>query len=439
LVVPSEIDPLRDLLQRSLPLRLPGCRLALASEGRDSPVWVDEDGYLFVAITLTSFDPADGEEVSGYKEQELCFGTFAEHSPERWQAFFAGTMRALPSIFEQLGCEPEALMPHELFENREVLEQPAWASSDDFAKALSDPEQLAAWNLARLDAQWREQLEPCGLQDQGEAVRALVRPALRLLLERDEDEEDEQDEQEPRPTGDSRLGGCPDLPPTQSWPEVDGTPLVFVAQLDLAALARHPGASELPDHGLLSFFYDPMSLGNCLSHSVCVLHLTDMQALVRRPVPESVPRLRPHWIELAAERQVPGIESYYFYESLVPEPQRPIDFQALANLVFQISEADHERPIHQLLGCAAAIQGDPYLDVEISTREQGWDDWQDGSPQAQQLRARALHWRLLLQIDAVQDDELLLNQDGGFFYFWIPDDALAARDWSRARGALQCH
>jgi hypothetical protein len=434
--VPSEIDPLCDLLQRSLPLRFPGCELALASDGRASPVWIDEDGELFVAIILTTFDDADDQVLSGYKEQELCFGPFAEQPPERWQAFFAGTMRALPRIFEQLGCEGEALMPHELFENREVLEQGALVSSEDFARALGDPEQLAAWHHARLDAQWREQLEPCGLQDQGEAVRALVRPALRLQLERDEDEDDEQ---EPRPTGESRLGGCPDLPASQAWPELDGTPLVFVAQLDLAALARHPQAGELPDHGLLSFFYDPMPLGNWLSHSVCVLHLTDMQALARRPVPESVPRLKAHTIDVVPERQFPGIESSFFYESLIPEPQRPIDFEALANLVFEMSEADHERPIHQLLGCAASIQGDPYLDVEISTREQGWEGWQEGSPETQQLRERALHWRLLLQIDAVQDDELLLNQDGGFFYFWIPDDALAARDWSRARGALQCH
>jgi hypothetical protein len=432
--VPSEIDPLHDLLQRSLPVRLPRCKLELASGGRASPVWLDEEGELFVAIGLITFDPTDGETLYDYKEQEVCFGSFAEHPLERWQAFFAGTIRALPQILAQLGGEPEMLMPYELFENREVLEQPTLVSSDDFARALGDPVQLAAWSLARVDACWREQLEPCGLQDQVEAVRALVRPALRLQLERDEQEDDE-----PRSTGESRFGGCPDLPPSQAWPEADGTPLVFVAQFDLAELARHPQASELPDHGLLSFFYDPMSLGNWLSHSVCVLHLTDMGDLVRRPVPESVERLTPHTIELVAERQFPAIESYFFYESLLPEPKRPIDFQALANFVFSMSEADHERPIHQLLGCAASIQGDPYLDVEISTREQGWDGWQEGSPEAQQLRERALRWRLLLQIDAMQDDELLLNQDGGFFYFFIPADALAACDWSRVRGTLQCH
>lgn len=47
--------------------------------------------------------------------------------------------------------------------------------------------------------------------------------------------------------------------------------------------------------------------------------------------------------------------------------------------------------------------------------------------------------QLLLQIDAQEANELLLNQDGGFFFFFIPADALAKHDWTRAWGVLQCH
>jgi uncharacterized protein YwqG len=137
--------------------------------------------------------------------------------------------------------------------------------------------------------------------------------------------------------GRSRLGGDPDLPPTLAWPQIQGEPLVFVAQLDLAELARYEAATELPRAGLLSFFYAPIPPdGYELEHPVAVLHLRDRD-------------------------------------------------EALA------------------------------------------------------LREQALRWRLLLQIDAYQDDELLLNQDGGFFYFWIPGDALAVHDWSRVQGSLQCH
>ncbi|HVI02273.1 MAG TPA: DUF1963 domain-containing protein, partial [Enhygromyxa sp.] len=44
--------------------------------------------------------------------------------------------------------------------------------------------------------------------------------------------------------GSSRIGGDPDLPVGVPWPEVDGEPLVFVAQLDLAEIAKHVAAAE---------------------------------------------------------------------------------------------------------------------------------------------------------------------------------------------------
>ena len=52
----------------------------------------------------------------------------------------------------------------------------------------------------------------------------------------------------------TRYCGNADLPPGTSWPEIDGHPLSFIAQVDLGALP--PGAVRdlLPDTGLLSFF-----------------------------------------------------------------------------------------------------------------------------------------------------------------------------------------
>ena len=125
-----------------------------------------------------------------------------------------------------------------------------------------------------------------------------------------------------------------------------------------------------------------------------------------------------------------------FYASLASGRVRSplIDDAALGRLVTQRTSSDFERPIHRLLGHPSSIQGDPYLDVEMSRR--GWEGWREGSDEALRLRRQALGWRLLLQVDA---DGSLLNQDGGFFYFWIPEDALAAHDWTRVRGCLQCH
>jgi hypothetical protein len=231
-----------------------------------------------------------------------------------------------------------------------------------------------------------------------------------------------------------------------------------VAQFALAELARFPGASELPREGVLSFFYDPFPESGFLVHPVVVLHLPSAEGLARRTPPAttegSVP---PRTIEIDEETMFPGVESP-FYESLVSEEPLVAFYESLReasqggsgpvkdplpgleNAVWQLNAAtDQDRPTHRLLGHASSIQGDPYLDIEVACSRGGWDSWEEGSPEALRIRARARRWRLLLQIDAQDDGELLLNQDGGFFYFWIPEDALARRDWSQVRGALQCH
>jgi hypothetical protein len=100
-----------------------------------------------------------------------------------------------------------------------VLADPSLVSADDFAAALGDPVRLAALHDAMVDGEWREMLAPCGLAGHVKAVRALLRPALRLELERDWSEDEETDDG--LVVGESRVGGCPDLPPELPWPEVD--------------------------------------------------------------------------------------------------------------------------------------------------------------------------------------------------------------------------
>nr|WP_276603444.1 DUF1963 domain-containing protein [Nannocystis pusilla] len=99
------------------------------------------------------------------------------------------------------------------------------------------------------------------------------------------DDDDDEDAEATYKPGQTRLGGAPDLPRDLPWPEVDGVLLTFVAQFDLAGLAGHPAARELPAHGLLSFFYAPIPPDGVRGHPVRVLHFTDLDALARRPVP----------------------------------------------------------------------------------------------------------------------------------------------------------
>lgn len=61
--------------------------------------------------------------------------------------------------------------------------------------------------------------------------------------------------------GASRVGGRPDLPRRFKWPERDGVPLSFFAQLELAALARFDLERRLPGKGWLVHFIDETGYG----------------------------------------------------------------------------------------------------------------------------------------------------------------------------------
>ncbi len=59
--------------------------------------------------------------------------------------------------------------------------------------------------------------------------------------------------------GASKLGGAPDLPADVVWPEWDGKPLTFMAQINLTELDLGLFSELLPSTGVLSFFYEATS------------------------------------------------------------------------------------------------------------------------------------------------------------------------------------
>ncbi|MEZ4454810.1 MAG: YwqG family protein [Nannocystaceae bacterium] len=455
-------DATLELFRSFFPLRIHGGALEFAG-GYEAPLWTTERGGLVLAVRLVIYEDDASERPRDCREQEVYLGDPSEAPRERWLAYVAGHLRALPAIAAHLGDDLECAMPNDLFFYWTVLADDRLQTADDFAAALSDHERLTAIDAAMLEEEFREALGPSGLSEHAVEVAALARPSLRLQLEpeyEDEDEDEDENEDENRddegeapaigPVGETRFGGAPDLPPDLAWPEEDGEPLTFVAQFDLAELAPHRAARELPSSGLLSFFYAPIPAGDRRDHPVRVLHFAAGAALSRRAAPDDVESLAAHKIALDDEVLYPAIESSFFYEALLPQDQVLAAYQAgdreilpyrpLARFIYGASQrGDDQRPYHRLLGHPDAIQGDPYLDIEIALRPQGWDGWRDESPECLAIRRQALRWRLLLQVDANGDGELLLNQDGGFFYFWIPADALAVHDWSQARGALQCH
>ena len=99
-------------------------------------------------------------------------------------------------------------------------------------------------------AELSEVLRGHGFDDVATAVEAAGKPCFRLVPSAEEDAS-------PR----SRVGGLPDLPDITRWPQWNGVPLAFLAQIDLGELAELNPDAPLPKSGLLSFVLrSPMPL-----------------------------------------------------------------------------------------------------------------------------------------------------------------------------------
>lgn len=98
-----------------------------------------------------------------------------------------------------------------------------------------------------------------------------------------------------------------------------------------------------------------------------------------------------------------------------------------------------ELGVHQLLGLPHAIQGDAMeLECQLASNglycgsETGYED-----PRAHVLRSSAVDWRLLMQFDS--DDSVgTMWGDAGRLYFWVRNQDLAVRDFSKTWCILQC-
>jgi hypothetical protein len=103
-------------------------------------------------------------------------------------------------------------------------------------------------DIATRLATYCSRLDAAGLSRYAHSLSEAALPSVRLVADAQID---------PATVGASRLGGSPDLPADLPWPvSDDGTPLSFIAQLDLEETAAHDAEGILPKTGLLSFFYE---------------------------------------------------------------------------------------------------------------------------------------------------------------------------------------
>ena len=239
------------------------------------------------------------------------------------------------------------------------------------------------------------------------------------------------------PVGVSKIGGVPDLPAATAWPEWNGIPQSFIAQIRLDDVHAIDTQGLLPSDGMLWFFYDAKqeTYGENPSDSGGwrVFYAEHIPPLQRIPAPATLPSTSrfgacslTYSVEITLDQQ-PQLDIPNF--DWTAEEQQKYE-QLLAS--FPSAEARTTPPHHRLLGYPDTIQDDMRVQCELVS--QGITDTDDAH--AAELQKNANEWQLLLQIDT--DERIGMRwASSGMLYFWIKRDDLRSRSFEHTWLILQ--
>lgn len=279
----------------------------------------------------------------------------------------------------------------------------------------------------------KEQLVKSGLGRVAEEIESLALPSVKLIREMVSEDE--------LAPGASKIGGHPDLPVGLDWPEWQGLPLSFIAQINLGDVVPFISLPELPRAGLLSFFYDaeqrtwgfdPKDAG-----SWKVFYFDgDFASLIRTESPASLPahgQFEAGRLSFKQESSLPALDA-----GCVDQIGLSDDEKNTLYAFFEESEEVTEGPRHQMFGHPYQIQGEMQLECQLASNGiycgtlEGYSD-----PRSKELEAGADDWMLLLQVDS-DDDAGMMWGDMGCIYFWIRRQSLEQRQFDEVWMILQC-
>ena len=322
------------------------------------------------------------------------------------------------------------------------------AAADDPALAGEEaPEREPELTLVETPALPAEPVaRPCGEEDlmrvaadaglirRVEAAVALARRSVRLVP----------GDGPPPPGSRSRLGGAPDLPAGEPWPEWDGEPLAFLAQIDLAD-ARAAGLDPLlPDAGALLVFCalerTPSGASPLDADSARVLLVAPDN--LPQPAPAPTGPCQPaeaRELLLSSELALPRVWTEAVQRLDLDEQEQEAWERARRDLAdlqgVSAWEAGAElRSLHRLLGHPEESRGDMPLAAELAARgiDVGY-----GAPAAHPEAGRAVdaaeRWRLLLQLTVDEQLGWRFGRGRERLYVWAPADDLAAGRLDAAR------
>lgn len=238
-------------------------------------------------------------------------------------------------------------------------------------------------------------------------------------------------------SGQSKLGGLPDLPAGTAWPDMKGAPMEFIAQIQLADAHPLDPTGALPAQGLLSFFYDSdqQTYGadpNDRAGLKVFYFEQPASALQRTDAPASLPaqgRARVCSIGMSDEVTLP-LQPNLEITSL----QWSEDDQQHYDGALQQLSSGVKHPIHRLLGHPDTIQDDMRMECQLAAN--GVADPGSAPDRVKQLTPGANDWILLLQVDS--DPSIGMQwANAGMLYFWIRRQDLAQKRFDNVWVVLQ--
>ncbi len=264
----------------------------------------------------------------------------------------------------------------------------------------------------------QELLHSTGLAHLSTEIERVSVPSIRLKMHT-------VDERDLRP-GITKFGGVPDVPHGMPWPEHNGLPLPFVAQINLLDVMPYGTDHIFPNEGIVYFFFDVDAFFNDWDRHQTTWYVgyaNSPSTLQRTSIPEAISarrRYRASQVACSLEITLPDYSHYYENASERLGLSRKLtdeEEHAYYEVQAQLSgtaEAKHHIPIHRLLGYADTVQ---------------WD-------MSNQLPGSATAWYLLLQVDS----DSIPNTDWGDtgrIYYWIRKEDLQQCDFSQVRLILQ--
>lgn len=271
----------------------------------------------------------------------------------------------------------------------------------------------------------RQLLQEVGLDRLAAAIESRSQPSLHLIAGK----------RGSQSVG--RLGGRPNMPKEVKWPTwLDGQPLSFVAQFDLAIL---PKLQELPlpGKGSLFFFYDAVNQpwgydpkeAGCCKVIYCPSRLSENSP--RRPHVDldEEARFKPIALTASVETSLPSTNDTLFRELHITQQE----FDTYLKLVDPLRS-----PVYRIGGHANEIQGDVRLQAQLVSNGIDCGD-SNGYVQGRKkgLNAGASDWRLLLQVDSEERTGMYWGESGRI-YFLIRHEDLRHRRFDKVWLILQC-